>query len=362
MTRVFMKTTCLHQAHIDAGAKMVDFGGWDMPINYGSQIEEHHAVRKDKGMFDVSHMTVVDLAGIESEKFLLKLLANDVRKLTKSEALYSTMLNENGGIIDDLIVYKRGDNNYRIVVNAGTREKDLAWFEKQIINFDAQISERSKLAMIAVQGPKAIAACLTVLPKDISNQLSDLKKFAAIDSEDYFIGRTGYTGEDGVEIIIPEVDAVNLWNQLIKADVQPCGLGARDTLRLESGMHLYGQDMNEEITPLECGLGWTVRKQDVDFIGSDALTSLRKKGITRKMTGVILTERGILRHDQKLEDENGVTGIITSGSFSPTTQVAIAMAIVDKNMTENVKVQIRKKQLPVKLVKLPFVKNGQSNI
>ena len=357
-----MKTTCLHQAHIDAGAKMVDFGGWDMPINYGSQIEEHHAVRKDKGMFDVSHMTIVDLIGNESEKFLLKILANDVRKLSDGKALYSTMLNENGGIIDDLIIYKRGDDNYRIVVNAGTREKDLAWFEKQIVDFDAEISERSKLAMIAVQGPTAIKACLTVLPKDIASQLSELKRFAAIDSENYFIGRTGYTGEDGVEILIPEDNAVELWNELLKAQVQPCGLGARDTLRLESGMHLYGQDMNDAITPLECGLGWTVRKENFDFIGSDALTALREKGITRKMTGVVLTERGILRHGQDLVDDSGLTGIITSGSFSPTTEVAIAMAIVDKNMAENVKVQIRKKQLPVKLVKLPFVRNGQSNI
>lgn len=357
-----MKTTCLHQAHIDAGAKMVDFGGWDMPINYGSQIEEHHAVRKDKGMFDVSHMTVVDLVGSESEKFLLKLLANDVRKLVDGKALYSTMLNENGGIIDDLIVYKRSNNNYRIVVNAGTREKDLAWFTKQIVGFDAQITEKPQLAMIAVQGPKAIEACLSVLPDDIAKQLSELKKFCAIDSDDYFIGRTGYTGEDGVEILITEENAVDLWNKLLQADVKPCGLGARDTLRLEAGMHLYGQDMNDDISPLECGLTWTIRKIDVDFIGADALEKQRQAGITKKMTGVVLTERGILRHGQQLIDENGLTGTITSGSFSPSTEVAIAMAIVDKNMGDDVKVQIRKKQLPVKLVKLPFVRNGQSNI
>ncbi|MCF6319201.1 MAG: glycine cleavage system aminomethyltransferase GcvT [Proteobacteria bacterium] len=341
---------------------MVDFGGWNMPINYGSQIEEHHSVRKDKGMFDVSHMTIVDLTGDESEKFLLKLLANDVRKLNDGKALYSTMLNENGGIIDDLIVYKRAKNSYRIVVNAGTREKDLAWFEKRIVDFDAQITERSKLAMIAVQGPKAIDACLTVLPQHISEQLSELKRFSAIDSPDYFIGRTGYTGEDGVEILVAQENAVELWNKLLQANVQPCGLGARDTLRLESGMHLYGQDMNDEISPLECGLGWTVRKENPDFIGSKALTALREKGIARKMTGVVLTERGVLRHNQTLIDNNGITGVITSGSFSPTTEMAIAMAIVDKNIGDSVKVQIRKKQFSVKLVKLPFVKNGQSNI
>jgi len=357
-----MKTTCLHQAHIDAGAKMVDFGGWDMPINYGSQIEEHHAVRKDKGMFDVSHMTVVDLVGQDSEKFLLHILANDVRKLKDSKALYSTMLNENGGIIDDLIVYKRANNNYRIVVNAGTREKDLAWFEKQISNFDAQITEQPNLAMIAVQGPNAIAACLTILPKEISAQLSELSKFSAIDADDFYIGRTGYTGEDGVEILVEEKNAIELWNQLLQAGVVPCGLGSRDTLRLESGMHLYGQDMNEDISPLECGLAWTVRKVDVNFVGSQALMALRENGVKRKMTGVVLTERGILRHDQELVDDKKMTGVVTSGSFSPTLDVAIGMAIVDKDMTDNVKVQIRKKQLPVKLIKLPFVRNGQSNI
>jgi len=357
-----MKKTCLHQAHIDAGAKMVDFGGWDMPINYGSQIEEHHAVRKNKGMFDVSHMTIVDLQGPESEKFLLKLLANDVKKLTDGKALYSTMLNENGGIIDDLIVYKRIDNSYRIVVNAGTREKDLAWFEKHIVNFEAQISEQEKLAMIAVQGPHAIETCLKILPNDISQQLAKLKKFCAIDHEGYFIGRTGYTGEDGVEILIAEDKAVELWNQLLQAGVSPCGLGARDTLRLEAGMHLYGQDMNEDISPLECGLTWTIRKDDANFIGSGALEKIRQQGINKKMTGVVLTERGILRHNQELLDDAGFEGIITSGSFSPSAEVAIAMAVVDKNISNNVKVQIRKKQLSVKLVKLPFVKNGKKII
>jgi len=356
------KKTCLHQAHIDAGAKMVDFGGWEMPINYGSQIEEHHAVRKDKGMFDVSHMTVVDLEGNDSEKFLLKLLANDVRKLNDGKALYSTMLNNDGGIIDDLIVYKRSQNNYRLVVNAGTREKDLAWIEKQIIGFDAQFEEKPQLAMLAVQGPQAINACLKILPKDTSEKLSELKKFSAIDTQEYFIGRTGYTGEDGVEIIVSEKTAIDLWNKLLKVDVAPCGLGARDTLRLEAGMHLYGQDMNEEVNPLECGLGWTVRKEELNFNGAEALNKIRDNGITKKMTGVVLTTRGILRHDQHLVDENGLTGIITSGSFSPSTEVAIAMAIVDKKIGNEVKVQIRKKELPVKLVKLPFVRNGESNI
>ncbi len=357
-----MKKTCLHQAHIAASAKMVDFGGWEMPINYGSQIDEHHAVRKDKGMFDVSHMTIVDIMGSQSEEYLLKLLTNDIRKLSDGKALYSTMLNENGGIIDDLITYKRGENNYRLIVNAATREKDLAWMQKQIKNFDAQIKEKPNLAMIAVQGPNAIKACIKSLPNEFTEQLNELKKFSFIDVDEYFIARTGYTGEDGLEILVSEKIALDLWDQLLHEKVKPCGLGARDTLRLESGMHLYGQDMDETITPLECGLGWTVRKNDTNFIGSTALDKLRGKGIKRKMSGVVLSERGILRHDQELVDENGLTGIITSGTFSPTTEVAIAMAIVDKNIGYDVKVQIRKKQLPVKLIKLPFVKNGQSTI
>ncbi len=354
-----MKKTCLHQAHIEAGAKMVDFGGWDMPINYGSQLEEHHAVRKDKGMFDVSHMTIVDLVGQDSEKFLLKLLANDIRKLSNGQALYSTMLNQQGGIIDDLITYKRDENHYRIVVNAATREKDLAWMEKQIQNFEATLTERPDLAMIAVQGPQAIAACLEVLPPNIATELSLLKKFHAIDAQDYFIGRTGYTGEDGVEIMINAENAVELWNKLLQSQVKPCGLGARDTLRLEAGMHLYGQDMDENITPLECGLAWTVRKQDADFIGAEALVQLKSVGIAKKMTGIVLTERGILRHNQELIDANGLKGIITSGSFSPSANVAIGMAIVAKNFGSDGKVKIRKKELPVTCIKLPFVRNGK---
>lgn len=354
-----MKKTHLHQAHIDSGAKMVNFGGWDMPINYGSQIQEHNAVRQDKGVFDVSHMTIVDLTGFESEQFLLKILANDVRKLSDGKALYSTMLNENGGIIDDLIVYKRAKNNYRIVVNAGTREKDLAWLNKQIQAFDANINERPKVAMLAVQGPNAIDTCLRVLPTDIATKLSTLKKFCAIDDEDYFIGRTGYTGEDGVEILVPEEKVLTLWNTLLKAGVKPCGLAARDTLRLEAGMHLYGQDMDEQISPLECGLAWTVRKENANYIGSEALDALRSKGITKKMTGVVLRQRGILRHNQELIDDNGLTGIITSGTFSPSAQVAIGMAIVDKNFSDNVKVKIRKNELAVKCINLPFVRNGK---
>ncbi len=353
-----MKKTVLNEAHRKAGAKMVDFGGWDMPINYGSQIEEHHAVRGDAGMFDVSHMTVVDIKGNEATDFLYRLLANDVKKLNTNQAMYSTMLNEQGGVIDDLIVYKLSDTDYRVVVNAGTRDKDIAWFEKQIAAFDATMTEQADAAMIAVQGPNAIAKLQPLIDVD----LSETKRFYASYNDDTFVGRTGYTGEDGVEIIVSPDAAEPLWDRLIEAGVKPCGLGARDTLRLEAGMHLYGQDMNEDITPLECGLAWTIRKDDDSFIGADALNALKSAGVTKKLIGLVLEGRGVLRHDQTLNDEAGHQGIITSGGFSPSTERAIAMAVVDKNMTDPVSVAIRKKTLPCRVVKLPFVRNGKSLI
>ncbi|MGJ8663577.1 MAG: glycine cleavage system aminomethyltransferase GcvT [Marinicella sp.] len=354
-----MKQTVLNEAHRKAGAKMVDFGGWDMPINYGSQIDEHHAVRQNVGMFDVSHMTVIDVAGPQAKDFLFHLLANDINKLNTNQAMYSTMLNHAGGVIDDLITYKISDTSYRVVVNAATREKDLAWFEQEIADFDAKMQEQANTAMIAVQGPKAIE----VLQPLIDIDLSQTKRFYAAYNDEMFIGRTGYTGEDGVEIIVPSEAAEALWDRLINAGVQPCGLGARDTLRLEAGMHLYGQDMDENITPLECGLAWTIRKDDTSFNGAAALESLRANGIKKKLVGLVLTGRGILRHDQTLVDDDGNQGIITSGGYSPSTEKAIAMAVVDKGMNPgSIQVQIRNKSLPCRVVKLPFVRNGKTLI
>ncbi|MCB1582086.1 MAG: glycine cleavage system aminomethyltransferase GcvT [Marinicella sp.] len=354
-----MKKTVLNDAHRQAGAKMVDFGGWDMPINYGSQIEEHHAVRQNVGMFDVSHMTVIDVSGRQATDFLYKLLANDITKLNTNQALYSTMLNNDGGVIDDLITYKISETAYRVVVNAATREKDLAWFEQQIADFDATMAEQADTAMIAVQGPKAIETLQPLITLD----LSETKRFYAAYNDDMFIGRTGYTGEDGVEIILASDAAEGLWNKLLAAGVQPCGLGARDTLRLEAGMHLYGQDMDENITPLECGLGWTIRKENLTFNGATALKALREQGINKKLIGLVLEGRGVLRHDQTLIDDSGNQGIITSGGYSPSSEKAIAMAVVDKEINEDsIQVQIRNKSLPCRVVKLPFVRNGKSLI
>ena len=354
-----MKQTVLNAAHRKAGAKMVDFGGWEMPINYGSQIEEHHAVRQAVGMFDVSHMTVIDVSGPEALTYLYQLLANDITKLKTGQALYSTMLNEQGGVIDDLITYKVSETDYRVVVNAATRDKDLAWMTAQTDSFDVDLTEQADTAMIAVQGPKAIDTLQPLIDLDLTNT----PRFYATWNENMFIGRTGYTGEDGVEIMLPADQAEELWEQLLGAGVQPCGLGARDTLRLEAGMHLYGQDMDEDITPLECGLGWTLRKENPTFNGSDALAALREQGIQRKLIGLVLEGRGVLRHNQTLIDAAGRTGIITSGGYSPSTEKAIAMAVVDKAMDpESVQVQIRNKTLPCRVVKLPFVRNGKSLI
>ena len=354
-----MKQTVLNAAHRKAGAKMVDFGGWEMPINYGSQIEEHHAVRQAVGMFDVSHMTVIDVSGPEALTYLYQLLANDITKLKTGQALYSTMLNEQGGVIDDLITYKVSETDYRVVVNAATRDKDLAWMTAQTDSFDVDLTEQADTAMIAVQGPKAIDTLQPLIDLDLANT----PRFYATWNEEMFIGRTGYTGEDGVEIMLPAEQAEALWDQLLAAGVQPCGLGARDTLRLEAGMHLYGQDMDEDITPLECGLGWTLRKENPTFNGSDALAALREQGIQRKLIGLVLEGRGVLRHNQTLIDGAGRTGIITSGGYSPSTEKAIAMAVVDKAMdAESVQVQIRNKTLPCRVVKLPFVRNGKSLI
>lgn len=352
-----MNKTSLYQSHLDAGAKMVDFGGWQMPINYSSQIEEHHAVRRDCGMFDVSHMTVIDVTGDEATNFLYKLLAGDIKKTDINQALYSTMLNEQGGVIDDLIVYKQSDNQYRIISNAATRDKDLAWINKQAKNFNVTIQEQPDLAIIAVQGPNSE----NLLNDFVDVDLSQLKKFRSIESGDLFIGRTGYTGEDGFEIVLPADQAPALWQKLIDAGVKPCGLGARDTLRLEAGMHLFGQDMDENISPINCGLGWSVRKQDHDFIGGSVIAEQREQGADQKLVGLVLAGCGILRHGQIISDEQGEIGLITSGGFSPTTEHAIALARIPKNnLNKNLTVSIRNKSLPCRVVKPTFVRNGQS--
>ena len=363
--------TPLYAQHLVAGAKMVDFAGWKMPIHYGSQLEEHHQVRNDAGMFDVSHMVVLDLTGSGITDFLRYLLANDVARIqTPGKALYSCLLNERGGVIDDLIIYFMAEDRYRMVVNAATRDKDLAWIRQQALNANnnnkcnVEIHERDDLAMIAVQGPNARDKAHAALGTDI-DAARELKPFFAADCNDskgnLFVARTGYTGEDGYEIILPAEQAGATWEALLASGVKPIGLGARDTLRLEAGMNLYGQDMDEDISPLEAGLSWTVAftPEERDFIGRAALTQQKTDGPANKLVGLILEDRGVLRAHQKVITEHG-EGETTSGSFSPTLGKSIALARVPTAATEHCQVEIRGKQLAARIVKYPFARKGKS--
>ncbi len=353
------KKTYLYNNHLKLNAKIVDFGGWDMPLHYSSQVTEHHQVRKSAGMFDVSHMTVVDLEGEKARDLLAYLLANDVARLKNiGKALYSCMLNENGGVIDDLIVYFVSDTQFRVVVNAATTEKDVAWITKHAKDFKVDVKQRDDLAMIAVQGPFAREKVKPLLSID----LQELKPFYAAWNDEIFVGRTGYTGEDGFEIILPGEKAPELWEALLAADVAPIGLAARDTLRLEAGMNLYGLDMDENYSPLEAALTWTVafKPEDRDFIGRKALEAQREKADHEILIALVLEQKGgVLRGHQTVTVEGGGIGQITSGTFSPTIAKSIAFARVPAGKYEQVLVTIRNKQLAAKVVKLPFVRNGK---
>jgi aminomethyltransferase len=364
--------TVLYDKHIEYGGKIVDFAGWQMPVNYGSQIDEHHQVRQDAGMFDVSHMVIVDLAPANESgdvrSFLQYLLANDVGKLNdRGKALYSCMLNENGGVIDDLIVYYLADEWYRLVVNAATRDKDLAWLHRHAGGFNVEVNERDDLAMIAVQGPHAREKAFQAMPLDVVEAAAPLKRFYGTDCGNWFVGRTGYTGEDGFEVMLPLTEATAFWDRLAAAGVKPCGLGARDTLRLEAGMNLYGSDMTEETSPLISGLAWTVAwsPQDRKFIGREALEKEKADGVKQKLVGLVLEERGVLRSHQKVvaesnEGEYVGDGEITSGTFSPSLQKSIALARVPVATGNACKVEIRGKLLKAVVVRPVFVREGQA--
>ena len=354
--------TPLYQSHVDANGKMVDFGGWEMPIHYGSQVKEHEAVRTHAGVFDVSHMTVVDLTGSDTTTFLRYLLANDVAKLdVVGRALYTGMLNENGTVIDDLICYRMADG-YRLVVNCSTREKDLAWINKQAQSFDVAIIERPEMAMLAVQGPQARAITASVATAAQAAVIDSIKPFNGAYADDWFIARTGYTGEDGLEIILSADDAIALWSALLSAGVAPAGLGARDTLRLEAGMNLYGNDMDETVTPLVSAMGWTVAWEpaDRDFIGRQAITDQKAAGNVPRLVGLVLEGKGVMRSHQTVHfSETDAIGEITSGTFSPSLGISVAMARVPAGVGPICEIEMRGKRHAARIVKLPFVRNGK---
>ena len=356
------KQTALYQQHLAAGAKIVDFAGWDMPINYGSQIEEHNAVRNDAGVFDVSHMTVVDVSGRDATAYLRYLLANDVGKLDViGRALYSAMLNEDGGVVDDLIVY-RMSFGYRVVVNCATRMKDLTWMAQYSTEYAVSIEERPRLAILAVHGPASIDRVNRILTDSQSEVVSKLTNFRGAELGAWFIARTGYTGEKGLELMIPNTDAPALWQKLLEVGVKPIGLGARDTLRLEAGMNLYGHDMDETVSPLAANMEQTIAwlPEDRDFIGRIAVTEHRQRqqrGEMPILTGLVLEQRGVLREGQKVVTDKG-DGIITSGSFSPTLKHSIALARIPVNC-QSCQVDIRGTLTPVRIVKPNFVRFGK---
>lgn len=357
-----LKRTPLYAQHQAAGAKLVDFAGWEMPLHYGSQLQEHNYVRQSAGMFDVSHMTVVDILGPGARDYLRALLANDVDKLQhRGKALYTCMLNEHGGVVDDLIVYFLDVHFYRLVLNAATHDKVIAWLNKHNNGFSVGIQQRQDLSIIAVQGPQAIEKTLPTFPPALMDTASTLQNFECVEHDNYLIARTGYTGEEGFEIILPAAHAVKLWDKLLHAGVHPCGLGARDTLRLEAGLNLYGADMDESTTPLESNLSWTVALQPADrlFVGRTALELQKSQGLAKRLVGLVLQTKGVLRTHQKVKVEGVGEGITTSGSFSPTLGVGIALARIPAGNATECLVEIRGEWLPAKIIKPPFVKQGK---
>ena len=357
--------TPLYDQHVAAGAKIVDFGGWDMPLHYGSQKEEHHVVRNAAGIFDVSHMTIVDLEGEQVRPFLQRLLANDVAKLQQpGKALYSAMLNEAGGVIDDLIVYFMHETWFRLVVNASTREKDLAWIRQQAEAFDVSVTERAELAMVAVQGPQARELAAVCIPEDARAAALAMQPFFGMEAGDLFVARTGYTGEDGFEIAMPADLAAQIWEQLLGCGISPCGLGARDTLRLEAAMNLYGSDMDEDVSPLEAGMGWTIAWEpaDRDFVGRVKLEEKRADANRMRFVGLLLEDKGVLRNHQRVVVDGIGEGEITSGGFSPTIGRSIALARVPAGDYTSAQVDVRGKLLNVRIVPTPFVRNGKIKI
>lgn len=363
-----LKRTALYPRHAALGARLVDFAGWEMPLHYGSQLEEHAAVRSRSGMFDVSHMQVVDVDGARATDFLRALLANDVAKLTTpGRALYTCMLRPEGGVIDDLIVTRRADGeddappSYRIVVNAGTADKDIVWMRGHASAFGVTVRHRGDLGILAVQGPRAREAVAAHLSATLAERALALKPFNAVWENAWQVSRTGYTGEDGFELVLPHEPLVALWDALARDGMAPCGLGARDSLRLEAGLNLYGNDMDETVSPLECGLGWTVAWEpfDRDFVGRAALEQQRHAP-PHLFAGVVLEGRGVLRAHMAVRDAaRRRVGQLTSGGFAPTMTASIGFVRTSRSAEPPFEVEMRGQWLALRRVKPPFVRHGK---
>ena len=356
-----LKTTSLHSRHQALGAKLADFSGWEMPIQYTSQLEEHDAVRRQSGMFDVSHMCVVDLIGDQARPLLQHVLANDVGRLSvPGGALYTCMLNPNGGVLDDLIVYFMSRDRFRLIVNAGPADKDLAWLADNAASYGVAVSARRDLGILAVQGPTARLTVATHLTAVLAEKALATTTFSAVWGGECFVSRTGDTGEDGFELVMPHAELISTWDALLASGVQPCGLGARDTLRLEAGMNLYGQDMDETVTPLECGLGWTVAWSPANrhFVGREALQAQRGRP-PRHAVGLVLQGRGVMRAHMAIRDatEHEV-GEVTSGCYAPTLKGSVALGRISARAQAPLEVKIRTQWQPVRVIKPPFVRNG----
>lgn len=359
-----MLKTPFFQYHVRLGGKMVPFSGWDMPLHYGSQLKEHHAVREDCGLFDVSHMGIIDLKGPGVEALLRAILCNNIDRIPHiGQSQYSLMLTSQGNVADDLLVYRLGENFFAVVVNAGTRDKDLAWIRVHAATFGVEVTERRDLAMLAVQGPNSVQKLKSFLPDVLWSRVQELKPFHVLADEDWRIARTGYTGEDGFELMVPNEGAGLVWDGLLRAEISPAGLGCRDTLRLEAGFSLYGHDMDEQTNPLESGLGWTVawNPPERDFIGRKALELLRQEPALRKRVGILLTAKGVLRDHQKVFQNGVPVGDVTSGGYSPTLEAGIALAQVQPwvRFGDSCAVEVRGRLLDAKVVRPPFVRLGK---
>ena len=355
-----MNKTPLNNAHIELGAKMVNFSHWEMPISYTSLIEEHHAVRNTAGVFDVSHMSVFDFSGGDQVAFFEKIFANDIKKISNEDkAIYGALLNEEGGILDDLIIY-HANEKFRLVSNCSTREQNRQWYEKHAIEFGVEVVERSDMGILAIQGPDALSKILSI--DGINPQVNNLQSFGCMFDGDKLYARTGYTGEDGLEIIVPSVDINQFWDQALRLGCTPIGLGARDTLRLEAGLNLYGNDMTIENHPYESNLGWTIDMTDENrqFIGKQALLSIDQSK-SQKIVGIILRDKGVLRSGYEVIHDEG-KGVVLSGSYSPTLQSSIGLARVDQGYKKDGRVMIRNKMLNIDFVSPRFLERGKISL